>query len=150
MPTTAQLKKIHALRRDLRINEENYRSLLSAYHSLNGGPAETSADLSVHQASALIAALERLIDTSPQVRSRVYASERQMKLMFALWHMITGIQDSSGIRKSLRNFLEHHFHIHDINHIPKKKMPKIIYPLSIMARKRRTNQFRSAPASDKV
>ncbi|MBN1758402.1 MAG: DUF1018 domain-containing protein, partial [Chitinispirillaceae bacterium] len=138
------------LRSDLRINEENYRSLLSAYHSLNDEPVKTSADLSVHQASALINALERLIDKSPEVRSRVYASDRQLKLMFALWHMITGIRDSTGIRKSLQTFLEHHFHIHDINHIPKKKMPKIIYPLSIMARKRGTNRFRSPAASDKV
>lgn len=150
MPTTAQLKKIHALRSDLRINEENYRSLLSAYHCLNDGSVETSAELSVHQASTLINALEHMIDRSPEVRSRVYASDRQLKLMFALWHTITGIRDTTGTRKSLQAFLEHHFHIHDINHIPKKKMPKIIYPLSIMARQRGANRFRSGTASNKV
>lgn len=149
MPTDAQIRKIHALKNDLHLDEENYRSLLSGYHRFNDGPVATSMELSVPQASDVIKTMEHIIDETPEVRSRVYASDRQLKLMFALWHTITGNQDSTGVRKTLHSFLEHHFHIHDINHIPKKKMPKIIYSLSIMARRKAAGRFRSTAATNR-
>ncbi len=135
MPTNAQIKKIHVLKSDLHIENEDYRSLLADYHKLDDGPVLSSKDLSVQQASAVIGTLEHKLDETPEVRSRIYASERQMKMLFALWRSITDARDHEGVRKTLQSFLEHHFHIRDMDHLPKKKVPKIVRALTVMTQK---------------
>lgn len=138
MSTTSQVKKIHVLKKDLHLDDSDYYALLAAYHKLNDGPVNSSKELTINQASAVIKALEHLIDQTPAIRSRVYASDRQIKKLFALWRTITTAKDSEGIRKTLQSFLEHHFHVRDINHLPKKKVPKIIKALSVMTQKQAT------------
>ena len=134
MPTAVQIKKIHVLKNDLSLDDYNYRLLLGAYRRSDGGRVGSAKELSVPQASAVIKTLEHIVDATPELHSRVYASDKQIKMMFALWHRITGSTGSAETRRTLVSFLAHHFHIRDVNRIPRKKIVKVLYTLSIMAR----------------
>ncbi|MBN1307304.1 MAG: DUF1018 domain-containing protein [Chitinispirillaceae bacterium] len=134
MSTGAQIKKIHVLKSDLHLADKDYRSLLAAYRRLSDGPVGSSKELSIQQASAVIKTLEHLIDATPEVRSRVYAGDRQISMLFALWRLITVARESEGIRKTLQSFLERHFHVRDIDHLPKGKVPKIVSALKAIVR----------------
>jgi hypothetical protein len=69
MATTAQIKKIHALKSELRLDDEAYRSMLEAYVSPEGTPVWSSKDLSYYQASSLINSMEMIIRRTPGLRS---------------------------------------------------------------------------------
>ena len=135
MATSSQIKKIHVLKQELQIGDEAYRAALSAYQKPNGKPVESSRELSVKQASEVIEALERAVDHTPEVRNKVYASDKQVRKIFALWRRYTRAENTAGIRKTLQSFLARHFHVHDLDHLPKKKVPKIIKALEEMGKK---------------
>lgn len=139
MPTPAQVKMIHVLKNDLHLGNDEYHNLLSASYTPGDGPINSSKELSIEQASAIIRALEHLIDQTPAIRDHVYASDKQVKKIFALWRQVTIAHDDEGVRKTLQSFLEHHFHVRDINHLPKKKVPKIIKALTSIKNKTRSS-----------
>jgi len=130
--TPAQQRKIHALKQELNLDDTAYRSLLSAWHSLSGKPIESSLYLTRAQASAVIKTLEWKMEQTPQVRRKIYASEKQLRMIHALWRNVSRAHDEKGIHESLRAFLKHHFHVSDHEHIPKKKVPKIVKALTEM------------------
>jgi hypothetical protein len=136
MPTDAQLRKIHALRGDLHLDEDDYHAMLAAYTDSHGRPVASAQDLTVEQASALIDSLEKVIDRTPEVRDRVYASAKQVALIEALWARVSRAKDPRGRHRTLDSFLHHHFHIRRSEHIPRTFAPKIIKALRIMNEQR--------------
>jgi len=132
MPTIAQLKKIHALKKDLHLDDKRYHLLLAEHGNHATAPVTSSKELTVHQASGIIKSLEHLLEKNPDLFSHAYASDRQVRKIFALWHEVTGIHDTDPTVRTLKTFLEHHFHIRDFTHIPKRKVPKIIHALNKM------------------
>jgi hypothetical protein len=132
MATPAQIKKIHALKSVLDLDEEDYRLMLSAYVTPEGDFVWSSKDLSFDQATSVINSLERIIDRSPLLRDRLYASPRQLRLVAALWRRITRAGDEEGSRKTLYSFLRNRFHVRRFDRIPKKQIGKVIKSLRMI------------------
>jgi predicted GTPase len=62
MATQSQIKKIHALKSELKLDDREYRSMLESYLSPDGIPLWSSKDLSYDQASSLIRTITRATD----------------------------------------------------------------------------------------
>ncbi|HUI93492.1 MAG TPA: phage protein GemA/Gp16 family protein [Chitinivibrionales bacterium] len=136
MATRAQIKKIHALKSVLNLDEDNYRTMLSSFIMPDGTPVWSSKDLTFDQASSLIAALEHSIDHSPSLQKRLYASAKQLRLIAVLWKRITRANDEEGASNTLHAFLRHRFHVRRFDRIPKKQIGKVIKSLRIMTEHR--------------
>jgi Protein of unknown function (DUF1018) len=132
MATPAQIKKIHTLKSDLNIDDEEYRSMLKAYVSPEGVPIWSSKDLSYNQASSLINSLELIIERTPALKSRLYASTKQLRFIAFLWGRITRATDGEGASNTLFSFLRNRFHIRRFDRIPRKQIAKVIKSLRIM------------------
>jgi len=131
-PTQEQTKKIHALINNLPMDDEEYREILSSFKNNENRSVQSSRELTVQQASELIADLEHILDSTPGLHDKVYATEKQIKKIYALWHHITTAKDREGVSKTLRSFLSHHFQVHDMSRIPRKKVSRIIAALRAM------------------
>jgi hypothetical protein len=127
--TPAQIKKIHALKSALNLDDADYRAMLSGYVTPEGDFVWSSKDLSFDQASSLINAMEGIIDRSPVLRDRLYASPKQLRLIAVLWRRITRAADEEGSRKTLYSFLRNRFHVRRFDRIPKKQIGKVIKSL---------------------
>ena len=132
MSTIPQIRKIHVLRNELSIAEDAYRALLHSFKQDDENPVVSSKDLSVSQASSLIESLESMIEKQPLLRNRIYASDKQERLIFALWRKVTHARDPDGTRRTLENFLNKHFHIRRSHHLLHNQAPKVIKALRIM------------------
>jgi hypothetical protein len=133
MATPAQIKKIHALKSVLDLDDEDYRAMLSAYVTPEGDFVWSSKDLSFGQAASLINTMEGIIDRSPALRDRLYASRKQLRLIAALWRRITRADNEEGSRKTLYSFLRNRFHVRRFDRIPKKQIGKVIKSLRIIS-----------------
>jgi hypothetical protein len=129
MVTQAQIKKIHALKSALDLDDDEYRSILSASITAEDVPAWSSKDLSFDQASSVITTMEMIIERTPALKARLYASPKQINLITALWRQVTRAQDEEGIHKTLYSFLRNKFHIRRFDRIPKKQAGKMIKSL---------------------
>jgi hypothetical protein len=129
MATKGQIIKIHALRSVLDLDDDDYRAMLGSYETPEGEIVWSSKDLSYDQASSLINSMEAVIDQSPGLRERVYATPRQLRFVAALWGNITRAADKTGVRKTLYSFLRNRFGIRRFDRIPRKKIGKVIKSL---------------------
>lgn len=132
MATPSQIKKIHALKSVLNLDDEDYRAMLSAYVNPEGDIVWSSKDLSFDQAASLINTMEGIIDRSPALRDRLYASRKQLQLIAALWRRITRADNEEGSRKTLYSFLHNRFHVRRFDRIPKKQIGKVIKSLRMI------------------
>jgi Protein of unknown function (DUF1018) len=147
MATPTQIKKIHVLKSDLKLDDGEYRSMLESYVSPEGIPIWSSKDLSYDQASSLIRSMELVIDRTPMLKARVYASPKQLRFIIALWRHITRAADEDGVNKTLHSFLNKRFHIRRLDKISKKQMAKVIKSLRIMTSRSRSQNTRSESSS---
>ncbi|MBD3391731.1 MAG: DUF1018 domain-containing protein [Chitinivibrionales bacterium] len=136
MATEPQVRKIHALKSNLHLGDSDYRVMLSAYRDEAGRRAASSRDLSVEQASSLIDSLERIVDRTPGIRDRVYASPKQLRFINALWNRVSKARDAQGRRRTLDSFLRRRFHVRRSDHLPRKVAPKVIKSLRMMDARR--------------
>jgi hypothetical protein len=136
MPTTAQTRKIHVLKRELRLDDREYRAILANYRTETGEPVQSSARMTPAQAGDLIELLERQVDKTPGLRNRLYASPAQIRKIFALWRQVSRARDSQGVRATLRAFLRRGFHISRPGRIPRGAAPRVIKALRVMNQRR--------------
>ncbi len=81
MATPAQIKKIHTLKSELRLDDSDYRVLLESYASLEGTPIWSSKDLSYDQASSLIRTMEHILNRTPSFKKKLNATLNQIRLV---------------------------------------------------------------------
>jgi hypothetical protein len=132
MASNAQIKKIHVLKSELKLDDGDYRAMLESYVSPEGVPLWSSKDLSYNQATSLIRSMEMIIDRTPALKTRLYATPKQLRFIIALWRRITRATDQEGVTATLRTFLDRRFHIRMFDKIPRKQMAKVIKSLRIM------------------
>ncbi len=144
MITSAQIKKIHALRNSIPMSGEDYRAALAGFLTSDGRPVRSSKDMSMSQASSLIGLLERVADQIPAVRERLYASPKQTRFIAALWRNVSRAQDPEGRRRTLDAFLGSRFHVRRSDHIPRRIAPGVIKSLRIMNDRQRQQQPQQA------
>lgn len=130
--TKRQIKKIHTLSDALKINNGDYRAMLFSYRKKNGERVQSSIDLSKRQASFVINSLEKVIDHTPEIKKRVYATPKQIKKIFSLWRKVSWAKDRTDRRKTLVSFLKKRFHTQQLNRLPRRKVPKVIKAITVM------------------
>jgi hypothetical protein len=133
MATPVQIKKIHVLKSELMLADEDYRAMLESYVTSEGTPIWSSKDLNYYQASSLIRSMELVIERTPGLKARLFASPKQLRFMAFLWRRITRATGEEGITNTLHSFLRNRFHIRRFDRIPKKQMAKVIKSLRIMS-----------------
>jgi len=108
-PTPGQIKKLHALRRALRLDEATYRAVLEQY----GGAS--SQDLSPRALARCIEQLERQAveagvwqsrGGAPAPRKRPgAASDAQLRLVAALWKQVSRQETEAARKAALEKFV---------------------------------------------
>jgi len=141
MITGAQLKKIHALRNNLLMDEEDYRAALGGFTTSEGKPVRSSKELSKIQASSFIEALERVENQIPSLRQKLYASPKQIRFIAALWRNVSRAKGQVGRTRTLNTFLNRRFHIRSGGAIPRSVAPRVIKSLRIMNERKREQEF---------
>ncbi len=143
MITAAQNRKIHVLRRELRLDDGDYRAILANFADSRENPIHSSAQMTAHQAGELIELLEGLVDREPGLAERLYATSRQVKKIFALWRQVSRADDASGIRRTLRSFLRRRYHVSNPDRMPRRIAPKVIKTLSVMKEQQAAKESRA-------
>ena len=133
--TNAQIKKIHALKNVLNIDDELYREMLQQFN------AGSSKDLNSRTAEIFISSLEVKavqlgVWKNPSLkfedlrgREEKIASPAQLRMIYAMWKEISYYDTDEFITKSLRTFVRGRFKIDDIKFLTKKKAVKVIYAI---------------------
>jgi hypothetical protein len=142
MSSEAQIKKIHALRDALSIDEGDYRAAISGFTTSEGKPVQSSKEMSVGQASSFIGLLERVSEKTPSVRSRLYASPKQTRFIASLWRNVSRAKDPEGRRKTLDAFLSRRFHVRRSDRIPRSAASGVIKSLRKMNERQRILELR--------
>ena len=129
--SASQIKKIHALKSVLGLDEDLYREMLSGFS------VQSSKKLTVIQAGSLIETLEaeavarnvwqkKQPKYSNLERDDDMATPSQMRLIEGLWREICYIDTDKFAKTSLRKFLKSKFKIDDIMFLTKTKATKVI------------------------
>jgi hypothetical protein len=138
MSNPAQIKIIHALKGALRLDDDTYRSMLSAYGAVS------SKGLTFDQAKDLVKKLEvnaisagfwkkrQGQNHSAMIGSPGYASWGQVKKICAMWAEVSRQPDAESKRKALNTFLTNHFGISFIEWLPQEMVSKVIRTLAAM------------------
>lgn len=127
----SQIKKIHALKNVLGLDEDLYREMLSSFS------VQSSIKLTVTQAGNLIDILETeavsrniWIKKQPKYsnleRNDDMATPSQMRMIEGLWREICYIDTDKFAKTSLRKFLKSKFKVDDIMFLTKNKAIKVI------------------------
>lgn len=127
----SQIKKIHALKNVLGLDEDLYREMLSSFS------VQSSIKLTVTQAGNLIDILEAeavsrniWIKKQPKYsnleRNDDMATPSQMRMIEGLWREICYIDTDKFAKTSLRKFLKSKFKVDDIMFLTKNKAIKVI------------------------
>jgi hypothetical protein len=138
--TRGQIRKLHALKKALRLRDEDYRITLEYNYGVT-----TSKALSREEAEALIAEFERLavqagVWTPYQGKGRYedlagrpgMASPAQLRKLEALWKEATGIRKEERRARAFRKFLTHYFHVSDLRFLTSGKARKVMKALEEM------------------
>ena len=144
MITGAQLKKIHALRNRLLMDEDDYRAALAGFSTSEGKPIRSSKELSKIQASSFIDMLERVENQIPSLRQKLYASPNQLRFVAALWKNISRAKDPVGRTRTLDAFLSRRFHVGRGRFIPRSVVPRVIKALRIMNGRQQGREFQKS------
>lgn len=132
MITTLQIKKIHALKNRLGLDEDLYRDMLMSFGVC------TSKDLTFAEAAVLLDILEtkavekNLWKKEPKKyedmknRSSKMATPPQLRMIKALWREICYKDNDDFATSSLRKFLKAKFRVDDIRFLTKAKANKVI------------------------
>lgn len=130
MITPSQIKQIHILKNLIGIDEELYRDMLASFDVCS------SKKLTKTEAQIFIEILEDKLKTMKITYHRKYdnlysrdnrmATPLQLRKIEAVWKDIVAVNNIEDEKKSLRHFLNKHFHIDDIRFIQKARASKII------------------------
>lgn len=131
MVTNSQIKKIHTLKNILKLDNELYQEILSAYG------AKSCKSLAPHLANEFIKQLEDMaVEAGLWVRPNKKFSElsnraematpAQLRKIEAMWKEVAYVKDRDFIKKSLRLFLQKQFKISDLRFLEKSMVSKVI------------------------
>lgn len=106
MSHPAMLAKIHIAKKELRLEEAEYRAILCRI-----GKAASARDLSDKAAAAVIAEFKRL-GWAPKESTRARAERADIRKIYALWSALhAGPQKSQGSREALRAWVRRRFEV---------------------------------------
>ena len=124
--TKYQIKKIHTLKTILGLDDDLYRDMLMSFGVLS------SKNLTQGEAKVLIEILEDKVNELKIMPKKKFdeldnrenmATPLQLRKLEALWADISGKKDK---KKTLREFLNKHFHVDDLRFLTKKRASQII------------------------
>lgn len=137
-----QLKKIHTLRRQIGMDEEQYRDMLKDNFSV-----ESSKDLTLLQARDLLDRLDRILNggqlKAPFKKWENYdgragmATAAQLRMVEAMWKDVSRQKTAPEREAALKEFLSSRFQIADITWMEKKHVQKVVKTLKVMLRQQR-------------
>lgn len=134
MPTPNQIKKIHALKGALRLDDETYRAILDAYG------VKTSTRLSISKADQLLIELEHKAlaagvweKRKPAAKAkaaRKLADDDQSRMIRGIWielHELGAVRDSS--EKALASYVKRMTNVQALQWLDVKQAQKVIEAL---------------------
>lgn len=148
--TKKQVKKIHALKGAMKMEEEVYRSILGQYR------VESSKDLSMDQAKELIDCLEREavemgVWTTPTLalprggggsgqtlkyeelgHREGMASPKQLRMIEGMWNDVTHAKGSERKKSALRKFLKRIVGVEDMTFLEVGDVRRVVRALEAM------------------
>lgn len=140
-----QIKKIHALKNALKLQDDSYRKLICA----NYYPCTSSKDLTFSQATHFIENLERMaIDAGVWSRfdgksqyedlgkRRNMATPPQLRLIEGLWREVSIVLGAQNRKKALRSWLFGHFGVSDLRFLDDMNVRKVVFALKAMRERR--------------
>lgn len=131
MATHSQIRKIHALKNILGLDDDLYRDMLMSFD------VQSSTSLTYAEAAIFVEILAEkatklgLWITAPKKyenlkRDPSMATELQLRMIEGNWREISYQDNAEFAKKSLRKFLQNKFRIDDITFLTKKKATKVI------------------------
>ncbi len=132
MASRAQLRKVHVLRREVGLDDSEYRAVLSQYATPDGAPVTSSTQLSVDQASHVIDTLEYTAGHRRLPAGEPRATPGQVRKIAALWRQVTRAGNDQGRRRALDAFIRNKYHVPRPGMLPRHMVPKVIKALSTM------------------
>lgn len=130
--TNAQIKKIHALKNALKLENDLYREMLLPFN------AQSSKDLTDYLAEIFIYQLESMsvkmgVWQNPSLkyedlryREEKMATPQQLRMIEAMWRDVCYFDNDDFAKKSLRKFLRNKFKVDDLMFLTKAKAAKVI------------------------
>lgn len=123
-----QIKKIHALKSLLNMDENDYRKYLASFDVCSSKlltEAEANILISVLKSQVYIKNSQKYDELIG--RDEKMATPAQLRKMEAIWSEIQNVKSPRKSKKTtLKKFLLNHFHIYDIKFLTKVKASKII------------------------
>lgn len=136
MSTYAQIKKIHALKNILHLDDDLYLDMLMSFG------VQSSKNLTYTEAGIFLEILEEkaVLTTNWEKRDKKYeelgsrdadmATPAQLRMIEAVWRDVCYIDTPAFAKQSLRKFIQNKFKIDDIKFLTKKKAVKVIRAIS--------------------
>lgn len=133
MPTQKYLARIHIMKKEKAVPEEDYRAILRKLFptEMKGLDTPTSAVLSDRQALVFIRSLR-------DFRKDPYSpSDEEIWRIKKMWHEIyVGDHET----KHLRQFLFNHVKVSDLNFLDRRKAYEVVEALKAMQKRRAANE----------
>lgn len=143
--TPSQIKKIHALKNALAMDDEQYRAMIMEAHGFSG----TSKDLSMDEATTLIDRLESsavaagVWENRGQVgakkyedlgkRSDQWATPKQCRMVEAMFRAVSIYKgNEKAFKHAFRNFLTRIAKVDDVRYLEKRDVQKVVLALKRM------------------
>ena len=135
MATTFQIRKIHALKNILGMDDDLYREMLMSFD------VQSSKNLTFTEAGIFIEILEeRAIASNKWVkqpkkyenlnRDEEMATSAQLRMIEGLWRDLAYYNTDKYAKKSLRKFLKSKFKVDDIMFLTRAKACKVIQAIT--------------------
>ncbi len=130
-----QLKLLHVAKRELNLEDEDYRAILARY-----GRVDSSSDLDGRGFNAVMKYFTALGFRSTWTK-RTYgeragmASPAQVDLIRSLWRDFSGKEDPSDM--ALHAWLDKHHHVTALRFVNTEKASKVIHSLKAMVHRKR-------------
>ncbi len=149
MVTSFQIRKIHALKNVIGMDDELYREMLMSFD------VTSSKDLTFTEAAILVDILEdkavainkwtkqpkKYADLN---RTEKMASDAQLRMIEGLWRDVCYFNDDKFAKKSLRKFLKSKFKVDDIMFLTRAKACKVIQAITAIKKKLKEKSARKS------
>lgn len=131
MATTSQIRKIHALKNVIGLDDDLYREMLMSFDvqsskNLTYTEAIIFTEILEEKATALNRWQKQPKKYEGLYRGEKMASDAQLRMIEGMWREICYYDDDLFARKSLRKFLKSKFKVDDVMFLTKAKASKAI------------------------
>ena len=140
MATTFQIRKIHALKNVIGMDDDLYREMLMSFD------VTSSKDLTFTEAAIFVDILEdKAVAINKWIkqpkkyadlnRTENMASDAQLRMIESLWRDVCYFNDDKFAKKSLRKYLKSKFKVDDIMFLTRAKACKVIQAITAIKKK---------------